>query len=200
MHTSFTDGKNTVFEICREAAMLNTPLIAFTEHVRRELTYDFNRYLEEIEKARNSFPEIIILSGIEAKVLPGGELDVEPEIIKLVDYKLFAFHSFPPDKQLYIYSLEKVVSKYPVDGWAHPGLFLHRNNIVLSPEEIESILKVLKNIDILIEINSKYRMPPKEWIKKAVKLGLNFVNGNDIHSVNDLRKVYEKRSLKIIND
>lgn len=55
MHTSFTDSKNTVFEICREVAMLNIPLIAFTEHVRRELTYDFNRYLEEIGKARNSF-------------------------------------------------------------------------------------------------------------------------------------------------
>jgi DNA polymerase (family 10)/putative hydrolase len=68
IHTNYTDGKNTVFEYCEKAVEIGIPLLAFTEHVRKELTYDFNQFLNEIEEAREEF-DLIILSGCEAKVL-----------------------------------------------------------------------------------------------------------------------------------
>ena len=72
---------------------MNVPLLAFTEHVRKNLDYDFNDLLDDIEKAREEF-DLIILSGVEAKVLADGDLDVEDWILKEVDYSIFAFHSF----------------------------------------------------------------------------------------------------------
>lgn len=192
IHTSYTDGKNTVFEICEVASRLNIPLIAFTEHVRKNISYDFNQFLIDIERAREEYPEIIILSGVEAKVLPTGLLDVESWILKEVDYPIFAFHSFPSDLNLYIESLKRVVKNYSeINSWAHPGLFLIRNNLRVSRTMLLDILSHLKSHDVVLEINKKYSLPPREWLDLASAVGLETVNGNDIHSITELLKYYK---------
>ncbi len=108
IHTIYTDGKTNVSEYCKKAVELNVPLLAFTEHVRKNLDYDFNDLLDDIEKAREEF-DLIILSGVEAKVLADGDLDVEDWILKEVDYSIFAFHSFPKDIDLYKKCLEYIL-------------------------------------------------------------------------------------------
>ena len=52
VHTSYTDGSNTVFEFCERAVKNNLELIAFTEHVRSELDYNFYSLISDIESAR----------------------------------------------------------------------------------------------------------------------------------------------------
>ena len=44
IHTNWTDGENTVFEYCERAVQEGIPLIAFIEHVRKKLNYDFRRF------------------------------------------------------------------------------------------------------------------------------------------------------------
>ena len=186
IHTNFTDGKNTVMEYCKEAIKKKIPLIAFTEHVRRELTYDFNLLLDEIEKARREFPNLIILSGCEAKVLPDGTLDVNDEIIKKVDYAVMAYHSFPKDKELYLKTLKKAIKNPFVNAWVHPGLFLKKTGFELKDEELNEVFGLMKEHEVLLEINKKYDLPPKHWIEQAKKMGVLLVRGNDTHSINEL--------------
>ncbi len=188
VHTRYTDGKNTVFEMCKRAVELHIPLIAFTEHVRKNLNYDFDKFLYDIDRARDEFPQLIILSGVEAKVLPDGELDVKEEIIKKVDYPIFAYHSFPMDLELYVETLKKVIKNKYVNAWAHPGLFLLRHGLNADVLDIEPILKLMKENDVLLEINYKYNLPFKRWIDRARKLGVKFVSGGDVHSINEFRK------------
>ncbi len=188
VHTKYTDGKNSVFELCKKAVELHIPLIAFTEHVRKNLNYDFSQFLCDIENARDEFSHLIILSGVEAKVLPDGELDVEDEIIREVDYPIFAYHSFPKDINLFLRTLKKVLMNPYVNTWAHPGLFLLRNKLKESIFDIEPILKLMKNRDILMEINYKYNLPFETWIEKAKKVGIKFVYGGDVHSIEDLKR------------
>jgi len=186
VHTNFTDGENSVFEICKRAKELEIPLIAFTEHVRRELTYDFNEFLSDIEKAREEFPELIILSGVEAKVLPDGSLDVEDEIIKQVDYPIFAFHSFPRNRELYLKCLKKVIKNKYVNTWAHPGLFLRRIGFNLNTEELREIFNLMRKHEVLLEINERYNLPEKEWTNIASEVGVKTVRGSDVHSIGQL--------------
>jgi len=185
-HTSYTDGKNTVFEMCSTAKELNLPLIAFTEHVRRKLNYDFSKFLGDIENAREMFPDMIILSGVEAKVLPDCTLDVEDKILKEVDYPIFAFHSFPKDYELYIECLKKIISKKEVNTWAHPGLFLKKYRIDIELKELKRIFIMMKEHDVLLELNGKYSLPQTGWIDLAKSLGVRMVRGNDVHSIQDL--------------
>jgi len=180
IHTNYTDGASTVMEYCRQAELLEIPLIAFTEHVRRNLNYDFGQFLADIEVARDEF-DLVILSGCEAKVLPGGILDVGSEILKEVDYPIFAFHSFPVDQEQYLLSLKAVLNDRYVSAWAHPGLFMFKNNMVLPEEDLSDILRIMKERDILLEINAKYRLPPQEWISLAEGFGVKTVRGSDVH-------------------
>lgn len=49
VHTCYTDGQNTIDECCQKAVEIGIPLIAFTEHVRKNLNYDFHNFLNDIE-------------------------------------------------------------------------------------------------------------------------------------------------------
>ena len=83
VHSTWSDGKNSILEYCEEARRQGLRLIAFTEHVRKKLKYDFSAYIREVEKARSLFPDLKILAGCEAKVLnPQGELDA-PEVPRI---------------------------------------------------------------------------------------------------------------------
>ncbi len=189
IHTKYTDGENTIFEICETAKELGIPLLAFTEHVRKNLTYDFNEFLGEVERAKDEFPEIVILSGVEAKVLPNGDLDVDKDILREVDYPIFAFHSFPKDLKLYINALKRALTNRYINAWAHPGLFLVKNNFELSKDIIVEIFKIMNKNDILLEINAKYDLPKRDWVDLALKHNVQIVRGSDIHNIKML-KIY----------
>jgi putative hydrolase len=185
IHTNFTDGHSTVMEYAEKAGRLHIPLIAFTEHVRKNLTCDFSEFLKQIECARKAFPELIILSGCETKVLPDSSLDCPQWILEQVDYKLFAFHSFPADVEIYLNALCKVIQSGQCDAWAHPGLFFKKNpTLFLSDEQLSAIFKLVEKNNILIEINEEYNLPPQHWLK-IIKDTINkdlFVRGSDIHN------------------
>jgi len=185
VHTNYTDGRNSIFEICERARELGIPLLAFTEHVRRKLTYDFNEFLSDIDRAREEFSEIIILSGVEAKVLPDGSLDVEDDIIRQVDYPIFAFHSFPRDRELYVECLKKAIKNRYVNAWAHPGLFLRRTGFSLTVDELEEIFKLMKEHDVLLEVNRRYSLPLGSWLNLAKQMKVRIVRGGDVHSIGE---------------
>lgn len=193
VHTNYTDGRGSVWEYCRRAEELAIPLIAFTEHVRRDLSYDFTSFISDIEDARQNF-SLTILSGCEAKVLPGGDLDAEAWIVREVDYPIFAFHSFPKDQMLFLQSLKRVLKNKYINAWAHPGYFLARNNLELSDADLSDVFKVMKEHDVLLEINSKYLLPSKRWIDLAARHAVETVNGSDVHSLDELNATHSSRS------
>ena len=95
IHTNFVDGLNSVTEYCCFAEKANLPLLAFTEHVRRTLTYDFTEFVSQISSAKKKFG-LIALAGCEAKVLDiDGTLDVSTEVLRKSELVLGVFHSFP---------------------------------------------------------------------------------------------------------
>lgn len=188
IHTSYTDGNNSVFEYCEKAIEVGIPLLTFTEHVRKNLNYDFNSFLNDIEKAREEF-DLIILSGCEAKVLPNGELDVEEWILREVDYPIFAFHSFPEDIDIYIESLNSVLRNRYANAWAHPGAFLSRNGLELPERDLIYIFELMGKQDVLLEMNRKYSVPSEKWVSVARDYTVRLVNGNDIHSIEECERV-----------
>lgn len=194
VHTNYTDGHNSVDDYCKKALDLGIPLIAFTEHVRKNLDYDFSSFLNDIDEAKENY-NLIILSGCEAKILPDGSLDVDDNILKVVDYPIFAFHSFPSDLNLYLRSLLKVIKNKYVNTWAHPCAFLQKKNLELCDSELEEIFDCMQKNGVLLEINRKYSLPSKRWIDLAKANNVKFVCGSDVHYLDDLVLNNEKISL-----
>ena len=186
IHTSYTDGANSVDDYCKRAVELGIPLVAFTEHVRRRLSYDFNAYLEDIDRAREQY-DLIVLSGCEAKVLPDGTLDVDDSILKQVDYPIFAFHSFPKDIEVYLDALYNVLKNPYVNTWAHPGVFLKRAGLNLPENKLSRVFKVLSDNEVLTELNAKYNAPSDAWISLARQHRVNFVRGSDCHRIEEFK-------------
>lgn len=129
VHTDYTDGRSSVIDYTSLAHELNIPTVAFTEHVSVECSYDYDNLLTDIEMAREKYPDMNILSGFEAKVLPDGTLNCPDSILEKADLKIFAFHSFPQNKEKYMLAIREVISNYELDVWAHPGLFLKNTKI-----------------------------------------------------------------------
>ena len=94
VHTSYTDGDHTVKEICEHALENKYPLVCFSEHIRKEPSYNPREFLAEIEEARKAYPQLIILSGFEAKILPDGEIDCPNSMQQEADIIFLAEHGW----------------------------------------------------------------------------------------------------------
>lgn len=188
VHTNYTDGKNTVIEYCQRARQNNLKLIAFTEHVRKSLTYNYNDFLSDISQVKSKFDDIKIFSGCEAKVLnSNGELDAPEEILDQCGVVIGVFHSFKyKDKKNYLVALKAMLRNPVVDIWGHPTLFAERHNIKLEEDELNEIINVCIENDVLIERNLKYNLPNVNFIKLALNKGARVIIGSDAHSINEL--------------
>ena len=188
VHTNYTDGENTIDEYCQGVRQNSLRAIAFTEHVRKNITYKFQDFLSDILQAKSKFGDIEILSGCEAKVLNiHGELDVPKEVLEQCDVVTGVFHSFKyEDKRNYLIALEAMLRNDVVGIWGHPTLFLIKRRIKLVEDEINGIIDTCIEENVFIERNLKYGLPPPRFMELAVKRGAKFVIGSDAHSVDEL--------------
>jgi len=191
LHTNYTDGSSSIEEYCKWALENEFETIIFLEHVRRDLSYSFENFLNDIETAREKYP-INILIGVEAKILLEGELDIPKEILPYIQVIGIAEHFFPKDLDLYRSSCFKVFSDRQwgnyIRVWVHPGNFLKKYNIN-NTEILDELISYALSCGIFIESNLKHKLPP---INVCKKIPLNkLVKGIDAHSVNDLIQQYE---------
>jgi len=188
VHTNYTDGRNTIREYCQRALQNNIEAIAFTEHVRRNLDYNFDNFLLDIERARREFPQLVILGGCEAKVLnTEGELDAPENVLSQCEVVIGVFHSFEhKGKRSYLAALKAMVRNPIVDIWGHPTIYLKERNMKLEKEELSEIINACVENGVLIERNLKHNLPDASFMELALKKGAKFVIGSDAHSVGEL--------------
>jgi histidinol phosphatase-like PHP family hydrolase len=186
-HTKYTDGRNMVMEMCRQAEKNGLELIAFTEHVRRKLSYDFDKLVKDARSARKKFPKLRILVGCEAKVLdPKGSLDVSQETLRKCDIVLATFHSFPHSNKRELESALKNMLKNPeVDIWTHPITFFQK--CPLCEKDVYEIIRMCIKNNVLVENNIRPRYRSPNLIEACRKMGAKIVTGSDAHGTEDLR-------------
>lgn len=190
VHTNYTDGKNSIFDCCEQAEKNRLELIAFTEHVRKILDYDFNDFMSDVYSAKDKF-DLEVIGGCETKVLDSdGNLDVSEDILKQCEIVLGVFHTFEPvEKNTYLMALRKTLTNPEVDIWAHPTLWTKKHNISLDLSEICNVLKLSSKSNVLIEKNLKYGIPDQTFLKIASNSGCKTVIGSDAHNINELLKL-----------
>jgi histidinol phosphatase-like PHP family hydrolase len=189
IHTNYTDGISDINNYFEYASQNNINVIIFTEHVRKKLKYDFDVFVNDIEKENKIFPKIETYIGCEAKLLPGGDLDIPISILTKIKVICFACHSFPQDIELYRSSFKKLFTdnqwKNYIRIWVHPGRFLKKLNLLNKNMKIlEELIEIALSEDILIENNLREVLPPKEILEKIPNE--NIVIGYDAHSIDEI--------------
>jgi histidinol phosphatase-like PHP family hydrolase len=180
IHSTYNDHSdpdltiNNVIQIARSKGLKK---IAFTEHVRKTSDW-IPKYLEEIHMCAK-VSSLDILTGFEAKILQNGDIDC-PSEYRTKYFVIASFHSVFGNKQIWINALRTVIRDPTVDVIGHlapePGMKVSESEIGLIAEEIVQNRKV-------VELNSKYRRPPLDWITAFKTKGVRFHLGSDAHSL-----------------
>jgi DNA polymerase (family X) len=98
-HTHWSaDGKSTLEEMVEAAAARGYEYYAITDHSHYLREGRLHAQLEEIERLRERYPKLRILSGIEANIRAGGEVDVLDEDLSLLDWVVASVHQGPDSR------------------------------------------------------------------------------------------------------
>jgi DNA polymerase (family 10) len=98
MHTTYSDGGDTVDAMVAACCALGYEYIAITDHSERAAAgrtvarRDLSRQRAEIEAARARYPQITILHGIEVDIMPDGTLDFPDRVLESLDIVLASLH------------------------------------------------------------------------------------------------------------
>ncbi len=194
MHTTASDGKNSILEMARKAKEMGYAYIAITDHskaVRVAGGLDekqLAKHLKEIEKANGQISGIRILKGVEVDILPDGSLDLKDDILKECEVVLASVHSrFNMDEQEMTRRVIKAIKNPNVKILAHPTgrLILEREPFKINLQEV-----IRAGIDqgVAVEINAyPDRLDLKDAdARMARDMGAKLAINTDAHSAPQL--------------
>ena len=132
MHTSWSDGRDTVETMVTECHRLGYEYLAITDHSQsagtsRTLTADgLKHQADEIAAMRERFPSMAIFHGCEVDILPDGRLDFPDRVLEKFDIVLASLHDSAG------HDPERLEKRY-VSAMKHPlvTLITHPTNRVL---------------------------------------------------------------------
>ncbi len=188
MHTTYSDGYDTIRDMARAAKKRGYEYIAITDHSKSERIAkgmeedEIKKQWKEISRIAGE-EKIKILKGAEVDILPDGKLDYPKEILKKLDIVLAAVHSrFKSSKKEMTERILKGLDNEHVNIFAHPtGRIVNRREGYNA--DFEKIFERCKENKIALEINcDPHRLDLNDTkILSAKEHGVKFSLGTDAH-------------------
>jgi len=196
MHSTYSDGNNSILEMAQAAKKLGHKYICITDHVG--LTFKIansmnkNRVLKqkkEIDKVNKKMKDFTVLQGAEVNIKSDGSMDIFNSVLKDIDIVLGSIHSgFKNPKEQITKRIFKAMENEHVDIIAHPTG--RKINVRPSIEfDLDKILDKAKQTNTIMEVNSSPdRLDLKDThVRAAVKANVKLSIGTDAHEVEQLR-------------
>ncbi|MGA8021598.1 MAG: DNA polymerase/3'-5' exonuclease PolX [Candidatus Acidiferrales bacterium] len=195
MHTTASDGRNSIEEMGKAAAELGYEYIALTDHSKAVTVangMDEKRTLEQIKKIRAAqarVPEIRLLAGIEVDILKNGKLDLDDEVLAQLDVVVASVHSYMNlGREEMTERLLAAIENPYTQIIAHPTgrLVLRRDPF---DYEMEKILEAAKEHGVAMECNAyPDRLDLKDvHLRMAKERGVKIVISTDSHTAANLK-------------
>jgi DNA polymerase (family 10) len=193
-HTTWSDGRATVFEMGEAAQALDYAYLAICDHtpnvrVVTGLTADdLRRQGEEIERVNEQLAPFRILRGVECDICADGSLDVDDATLAELDWVQLSLHAGQRRSKA---DLTRMVSEamrnQHVSALSHPkGRILnHRPENAL---DLDAIFEVAVETGVALEVNG---LPDRldlsgDHVREALAAGVSIVLNSDAHSTQGL--------------
>ncbi len=190
VHSSWTDGVNSIGEMAEEARKAGLEYIVISDHSRSlAMTggLDEKRLLKqgkEIDALNRQLEGIRVLKGVELNILRDGGLDISDSVLEELDVVGAAVHShFNLSREDMTKRVLKAVENSNLDILYHPTAreIQRREPIQL---DMERLFDAAKDNGTILDIDAyPDRLDLKdEYIRKAVKAGARIGISSDSHS------------------
>lgn len=191
MHTTWSDGANSLSEMAEAARQKGYRYIVITDHsqflkVAHGLTPDrLKRQREEIDKLNENYSDFKIFAGVEMDILPNGTLDYNDDVLDALDFVIGAIHSS------FSQSEEKIMERLTMAA-EHPAvrLIAHPTGRIIGgrsgyPVNVDALIDIASSTDTALELNAnphRLDLSPK-WLEKAQNKGVKLAINTDAHSI-----------------
>lgn len=190
MHTTWSDGAQSVEEMVKAAIAKAYDYIAITDHskfLKVANGLDESRLRaqrEEIERLKSKYPMIEIFSGVEMDILPDGQLDFSNDFLKEMDYVIGAIHSSFNQRE------EKIMERlYHACENRYVTVIAHPTGRIIGKREgyranIRRLIQKAKETNTVLELNAnpnRFDLAP-EWLRQAQDEGVKIAINTDAHN------------------
>jgi DNA polymerase (family 10) len=191
MHSTWSDGENTIIELAQAALARGLDYILITDH-SQSLGIAGGLSVEELRRQRNEIKavneqmdgQIRVLAGVESEIKSDGSLDYPDEVLAELDIVLASLHSgLRGGREKTTERMLAAIRNPYVDIIAHPTgrLIGQREGADL---DMDAIFKTAAETDTALEINADYRRLDLNAVhaRRAVELGVKLTIGSDAHA------------------
>jgi len=194
MHSTWSDGQNTIEEMAVACKARNYEYLAITDHSKAVSVAGgldaerLRKQWKEIEKVAERHEGIRILKGMEIDILSDGSLDLEDALLEKLDIVLVAVHSkfnLPPAQQTE--RILKALQHPRVQIFGHPtGRILNRRGPIAF--DMDEVLSCAAELGVAMELNAHPdRLDLMDLhLMEARRRGVKVVINTDAHRVEDL--------------
>ena len=194
MHTTASDGKNSIAEMAEAARALGYEYIALTDHSKAVTVangMDEKRTLAQIEKiraAQEHLPGIRVFAGIEVDILKDGKLDLDDEVLAQLDVVVASVHSHMNlERAAMTDRLLAAIENPYTQIIAHPtGRLLLRRDAF--EYDMEQVLDAARKHGVAMECNAyPDRLDLRDsYLRMAKDRGVKVVISTDSHATANL--------------
>lgn len=207
MHTTWTDGANTVKEMHDISKEKKIEHIFFSEHSRISSGDWFNEFVREVKQISDH--NCKAYAGTEVKVLDyDGNLDLNENIYKNSQFIMASVHRFPgetgniktiknnfsPEKAL---KIELDLSLAALENpktliLGHPlGMTLKRFKFIPEDKYFQEIILKCKKFDKVFEINANYHCNISYLVQQCLDKDVLISFGSNAHNINEVGRILE---------
>jgi DNA polymerase (family 10) len=193
VHTTFSDGRNTVLEMLDAARERDFEYVGLSDHSKAAyyaggLNEEGVRAQQaEIDKQRKTVAPMRVFKGTEADILPDGSIDYDAGTLSRFDFVVASVHSrFGMERDEMTERILRALDNPYVTFLGHltGRLLLARDGYTM---DFDRVFDKAAERGVMIEINGNPRRLDVDWrhIQNALSRGVRFCINPDAHSISE---------------
>jgi len=194
VHSTYSDGANTIREMALAARRRGYAYIAICDHSRSQVIANgmpaerLLEQIEEIRKVNRTLDGITILSGCECDILSDGRLDFPDEVLARCDFVVASIHSgLRGDRATVTARTLRAMQNPYVTAIGHPtGRKIGEREAM--DIDIEEVIRAAARTHTALEVNASWqRLDLKDThVELARAAGVRLTINTDAHSAEQL--------------
>jgi DNA polymerase (family X) len=197
VHTTFSDGRNTVIEMLTAARDRGYDYVGLSDHSPAAFYANglsvarLEEQHAEIDKREREVAPMRVFRGTEADILPDGSIDYGDEVLSTLDFVVASVHSrFQMPKDEMTARMLKALDDPYVTFLGHitGRKLLTRDGYTV---EFDKVFDRAAERGVCIELNGNPNRLDLDWrhVGNALDRGVMFVINPDAHSINEMSHV-----------